>query len=98
MPRRTHDTDFTTLAPRIGFAYRIGEKTVIRGGVGTFYQSDTSTNNTQTGFSQGTGYTSSFNVGGSPFPRPASTTSTASPAAAARTARRPVPTRWSTLP
>ncbi len=68
MPRRTHYTDFTTGAPRIGFAYRLADKTVIRGGVGTFYQSDTSTNNSQTGFSQATGYTSSFNVGGSPFP------------------------------
>ena len=68
MPRRTHYTDFTTGAPRVGFAYRLGEKTVIRGGLGTFYQSDTSTNNSQTGFSQSTGYTASYNVGGSPLP------------------------------
>ena len=68
MPRRTHYTDFTTGAPRIGFAYRSDDKTVVRGGVGVFYQSDTSTNNTQTGFSQSTPYISSFNVTGSPFP------------------------------
>ncbi|MBS1857453.1 MAG: TonB-dependent receptor [Acidobacteria bacterium] len=67
-PRRTHYTDFTTGAPRIGFAYRLGEKTVIRGGAGVFYQSDTATNNDQTGFSQSTGYISSFNVNGSPMP------------------------------
>jgi hypothetical protein len=67
-PRRTHNTDFTTGAPRIGFAYRIGEKTVVRGGVGVFYQSDTANNNSQTGFSQSTGYTSSFTVNGTPFP------------------------------
>ena len=68
MPRRAHYTDFTTGAPRIGFAYRLNDKTVVRGGFGTFYQSDTANNNTQTGFSQTTGYTSSFNVNGSPFP------------------------------
>jgi hypothetical protein len=68
MPRRAHYTDFTTGAPRIGFAYRLNDKTVVRGGFGTFYQSDTANNNTQTGFSQSTGYTSSFNVNGSPFP------------------------------
>jgi hypothetical protein len=68
MPRRTHNTDFTTAAPRVGFAYRLDEKTVIRGGVGTYYQSDTSTNNTQTGFSQSTPYTGSFLVNGVPMP------------------------------
>jgi hypothetical protein len=67
-PRRTHYTDFTTGAPRIGFAYRLGQKTVIRGGIGVFYQSDTATNNSQTGFSQTTNYASSFTVNGSPFP------------------------------
>jgi hypothetical protein len=67
-PRRTHYTDFTTGAPRIGFAYRVGQKMVIRGGAGVFYQSDTATNNGQTGFSISTGYISSFNVNGSPLP------------------------------
>jgi hypothetical protein len=67
-PRRTHYTDWTNAAPRIGFAYRIGQKTVIRGGIGAFYQSDTGTANGQTGFSQTTNYASSFTVNGSPFP------------------------------
>ena len=67
-PRRTHYTDFTTGAPRIGFAYRLSDKTVIRGGVGMYYQSDTQPTTTQTGFSQSTAYTSPFNVNGSPMP------------------------------
>jgi hypothetical protein len=62
-PRRTHYTDWTNFAPRLGFAYRIGSKTVIRGGVGTYYQSDTSTNNTQTGFGISTGYQADFTNG-----------------------------------
>ncbi len=60
LPRRNHYTDFTTVAPRIGFAYRLGSKTVIRGGAGVFYQSDTANQNTQTGFSVTTSYQSSF--------------------------------------
>jgi hypothetical protein len=62
-PRRQHYTDFTTGSPRFGFAYRLGQKTVIRGGVGVFYQSDTATGNGQTGFSISTGYQSTFTNG-----------------------------------
>ena len=60
LPRRTHYTDWTNGAPRIGFAYRINDKTAIRGGFGVYYQSDTSNNNCQTGFSQTTSYQSYF--------------------------------------
>jgi hypothetical protein len=67
-PRRSRYTDWTNGAPRIGFAYRLGQKTVIRGGFGVYYQSDTKNNNSQTGFSQTTSYQSSFTVGGVPFP------------------------------
>ena len=67
-PRRSHYTDLTNGAPRIGFAYRLGQKTVIRGGFGVYYQSDTKNQNSQTGFSQTTSYQSSFTVGGVPFP------------------------------
>ncbi len=41
LPSRTRYTDWTNGAPRIGFAYRLGDKNVIRGGFGVFYQSDT---------------------------------------------------------
>ncbi|HYW47027.1 MAG TPA: TonB-dependent receptor [Bryobacteraceae bacterium] len=55
-PRRQHYTDYTTGAPRFGFAYSASTKTVLRGGIGVFYQSDTATGNNQTGFSASTGY------------------------------------------
>jgi hypothetical protein len=60
LPRRATYTDWTNGAPRIGFAYRANDKTVIRGGFGVFYQSITSNNNSQTGFSQTTNYQSTF--------------------------------------
>jgi hypothetical protein len=55
-PRRQQYTDFTNGAPRIGFAYRALDKTVIRAGFGTYYQSLTSSGASQTGFSQSTSY------------------------------------------
>jgi hypothetical protein len=63
LPNRTHYTDWTTVSPRFGFAYRIGSKMVIRGGVGVFYQSDTANQNSQTGFSLSTQYLSTFTNG-----------------------------------
>lgn len=56
LPRRQFYTDWTNLAPRIGFAYRLANKTLIRGGFGTYYQSMTQTGSGTTGFSQSTGY------------------------------------------
>src|ERR1039458_596785 len=41
LPRRAQYTDWTNGAPRIGFAFRATDKTVIRGGFGVFYQSIT---------------------------------------------------------
>jgi len=67
-PRRQRYTDWTNGAPRIGFAFRANDKTVIRGGVGVYYQSDTNTGNGQTGFSQSTPYQNQFNVNGIPLP------------------------------
>ena len=63
LPTRAHYTDWTTFSPRFGFAYRVGQKTVIRGGVGVFYQSDTANQNSQTGFSVTTSYLSTFTNG-----------------------------------
>jgi hypothetical protein len=61
-PRRAQYTDWTNGAPRIGFAFRANDKTVIRGGFGVFYQSITSNNNSQTGFSQTTNYQTTFDT------------------------------------
>ncbi|MCC6540199.1 MAG: TonB-dependent receptor, partial [Bryobacterales bacterium] len=36
-PKRQFDTDFNNFAPRIGFAYSVNDKTVIRGGYGIFF-------------------------------------------------------------
>ncbi|MEZ5399013.1 MAG: carboxypeptidase regulatory-like domain-containing protein [Bryobacteraceae bacterium] len=36
--KRPYNTDFTNFGPRLGFAYALGGKTVIRGGWGIFYQ------------------------------------------------------------
>jgi len=63
LPRRTRYTDWTNGAPRVGFAYSLGQKTVIRGGFGVFYQSDTKNQNSQTGFSVSTPYISTFTGG-----------------------------------
>lgn len=59
-PRRLYDLDKTNVSPRIGFAYRIGDKTVLRGGFGISYQQATQ-ENTTTGFAQSTPYTISLN-------------------------------------
>ena len=65
-PRRQFYTDWTNVAPRLGFAYRIGQNTVIRGGAGVYYQSMTQTGNSTTGFSSTTNYITSFNNGVTP--------------------------------
>ena len=52
-PRRLYDTDWTNLAPRFGFAFRAQSKTVIRGGVGVYYQTTTQ-DGTASGLSQST--------------------------------------------
>jgi hypothetical protein len=56
LPRRQNYTDWTNGAPRIGFAFRANDKTIIRGGFGVFYQSLTQNGNSQTGFSLTTSY------------------------------------------
>ena len=56
LPRRKNYTDFTNGAPRLGLAYRLDDKTVLRAGFGTYYQSDTNNINGQNGFSIQTPY------------------------------------------
>jgi hypothetical protein len=58
-PRRLYDTDWTNIAPRAGFAYRLLEKTVLRGGAGIYYQSSTQ-GGTTAGFQQNTPYITSL--------------------------------------
>jgi len=36
--KRFYPTDFSNIGPRVGFAYRITDKTVLRGGWGVYYQ------------------------------------------------------------
>ncbi len=56
---RIYETDWTNIAPRIGVAYRIMDKTVLRAGAGVYYQSPTQTG-VSPGFNQGTPYTASL--------------------------------------
>ena len=58
-PRRAVDTDYTNIAPRIGLAWRIGKNTVLRTGVGVFYE-NLNRNQNQNGFSQSTDYVGSL--------------------------------------
>jgi carboxypeptidase family protein len=58
-PARIYDTDWTNIAPRIGVAYRIMDKTVLRAGAGVYYQSPTQTG-VAPGFNQSTPYTESL--------------------------------------
>ncbi|HLY24703.1 MAG TPA: hypothetical protein VKQ72_00080, partial [Aggregatilineales bacterium] len=64
-PRTLFNWDYVTLQPRVGFAYALDSKTVIRGGIGdTFIQFSGQGNNA--GFSQPTGYVGSTDGGYSP--------------------------------
>jgi hypothetical protein len=58
-PRRTYDTDWSNIAPRIGIALRITDKTVLRAGGGVYYQSPTQ-GGVAPGFNQGTPYIASI--------------------------------------
>lgn len=40
VPRSTVDTDWDNLGPRVGFAYQVDDKTVVRGSWGIFYSLD----------------------------------------------------------
>lgn len=75
-PSDAYDTDFGNVAPRLGFAYQINPKTVIRGGYGLMYSIGLE-NGTFSGSSQTTSYTASLNgnitpsnyfANGTPFP------------------------------
>ncbi|HVW76190.1 MAG TPA: TonB-dependent receptor [Alloacidobacterium sp.] len=64
-PRAENDTDWTNFAPRVGFAYKLGDKTAIRGGYGLFWVTNSDGN------VAGTGWQVSTNVyTGPPSPAP----------------------------
>ena len=56
--RGIYHTDWTQIQPRIGFAYRLGPNTVIRGGGGRFSQASFDTGG-QNGFSRSTAFNQS---------------------------------------
>jgi len=64
--RRAYVTDMTDLAPRLGIAYRINDKTVLRTGFGVFYQQQSYNLNSQYGYSQTTTYNTSLDGGQTP--------------------------------
>jgi hypothetical protein len=64
-PRSPYNFDLSNIQPRIGLAYRIHDKSVLRAGVGIFHRTVTQGSLT-TGFSQTTGYVRSRDAGITP--------------------------------
>ena len=65
-PRTTVNNDYHEWQPRVGFAYRIDQNTVLRGGFGRFAQADFITGG-QNGFSRTTSLVASTDNGITPF-------------------------------
>ena len=61
-PRRTYDTDWTNIQPRIGVAWAFHKTSVLRGGFGVFHRTATQSGYTD-GFSQQTVYQASLDGG-----------------------------------
>src|SRR5262249_47279398 len=57
------NTDKNNVQPRVGFAYQLNEKTVVRGGVGVYTVPFIITGNVQHGFSQNTGLIATNDLG-----------------------------------
>lgn len=64
-PRSLYNMDWLALQPRLGFAYLLRDKTVLKGGIGTTYQSNPAQGYNY-GFSQQTSYVASSDGGMSP--------------------------------
>jgi hypothetical protein len=64
-PRSPVNTDWNNLQPRVGAAYQLNDKTVLRGGWGLFYLNPVIPGNLN-GFSQSTPYVSSLDAGRTP--------------------------------
>lgn len=61
-PRTVYDTDWSNIQPRLGFAYSVFSRTVMRGGIGIFHRTVTQDSQT-TGFSLGTPFVASLTAG-----------------------------------
>jgi hypothetical protein len=66
VPRALSDLDRNNIAPRVGAAYQLTSKTVLRGGYGIFYGASTQTGETRNGFSVSTAYVASNDGGNTP--------------------------------
>jgi hypothetical protein len=66
VPRGLSDIDRNNIAPRIGAAFQLTSKTVLRGGYGIFYGASTQTGETRNGFSVSTTYVASNDGGNTP--------------------------------
>lgn len=64
-PRAPYDMDWNNFQPRVGAAYQLNEKTILRGGWGIFYLNPTVRGNLN-GFSQNTPYVASLDAGQTP--------------------------------
>jgi hypothetical protein len=67
-PRRVYETDLSNIQPRLGFAWNIASKTVMRGGFGIYHRTATQ-NNLNTGFSITTPRINSLDGGLTPSSR-----------------------------
>ena len=65
LSRDGYNTDFSNVGPRIGFAYQINSKTVMRGGYGIMYSYGLE-GGSSVGATQSTGYVSSTDGGNTP--------------------------------
>lgn len=65
--RGLYDTSHTNFAPRIGVAYQLRDKLVLRGGYGIFFSPNYYGQGPNIGFSQGTPWVTSLNSGLNPF-------------------------------
>jgi hypothetical protein len=66
VPRGLSDIDRNNIAPRIGAAFQVTPRTVLRGGYGIFYGASTQTGESRNGFSVTTPYVSSIDGGATP--------------------------------
>lgn len=65
--RGLYNTSYKNFAPRIGAAYQLRDKVVLRGGYGIFFVPNYYGQGPNTGFSQGTPWVTSLNSGLNPF-------------------------------